>query len=310
MRIEHLESFVVIADTGSFTQAAERLFLTQPVVTRHLAALESELGTKLLARTTRTVNLTEEGRLFLNAARGAVEAVRQGRDDLARAAQRKANLLSVGINYLYMDPVAPLWLKEFQDAETNRNGFIDIVEEQPEALLAALEDKGLDAAFVGLTDLTAIPPTLSYHVILVTDEKIVMARSHPLARRASLTVDDLRSQAFVYPHRGPSLLSSPARRDLEERKIPVEVKYTEFESSALRLVELEGAIIDVPLSCPISGDALVEIPYASPFRIHYCFVWHPERATARIQSLVSFVRGKSQALKAPALQRGPKDQNA
>jgi DNA-binding transcriptional LysR family regulator len=57
-------AFVRVADTGSFTRAAEKLGVTRSAVGKSIARLEANLATRLIHRTTRSVSLTEEGRLF------------------------------------------------------------------------------------------------------------------------------------------------------------------------------------------------------------------------------------------------------
>ncbi len=61
MKIEHLTSFRMIAKTGSFTKAAQQLFVTQPTITNHIQTLERELGCSLLIRSNQHTRLTPEG---------------------------------------------------------------------------------------------------------------------------------------------------------------------------------------------------------------------------------------------------------
>ena len=68
MELKQLEAFVEVAESGSFSKAAKRLFLTQPTVSAHILALEKELDIRLFVRNTKEVCLTEEGqRLYFYA---------------------------------------------------------------------------------------------------------------------------------------------------------------------------------------------------------------------------------------------------
>ena len=62
MNLKQLEAFVKVAETKNFSEAARRLYLTQPTVSAHVAALERELDVCLLQRNTKTVELTDAGR--------------------------------------------------------------------------------------------------------------------------------------------------------------------------------------------------------------------------------------------------------
>ena len=79
MDFKQLESFVAAVDEGSFSNAADRLQLSQSMVTIHIRNLERELGTRLLNRTTRSMELSQDGRTFYNYAR---EMLKLNRDSL------------------------------------------------------------------------------------------------------------------------------------------------------------------------------------------------------------------------------------
>lgn len=84
-RLETLRAFVTVVDTGSFSQAAERLGTSPQLVSKYVKALEAELDAQLLYRTTRSLTLTEAGRAFLVRCRQLVEDF----DELRRAARRE-----------------------------------------------------------------------------------------------------------------------------------------------------------------------------------------------------------------------------
>ena len=75
MRIDALQAFVAIAETGSFNEAAARLHLSQPGISKRVAALEARLGYRLLDRVARGVSLTEAGRAYLPYARETLAAL-------------------------------------------------------------------------------------------------------------------------------------------------------------------------------------------------------------------------------------------
>jgi len=73
-RLTAMEAFVAVSETGSFTRAALRMRLSTPMVTLHVRRLEDHLGVTLFNRSTRRVDLTEEGRQFLSYARATLDA--------------------------------------------------------------------------------------------------------------------------------------------------------------------------------------------------------------------------------------------
>src|SRR5919109_2141782 len=76
-KLSAMETFVRIVDKGSLTAAAQALETSLPSVVRTLAALERELGVRLLNRTTRRIHLTDEGAQYLERCRAIVSAVQE-----------------------------------------------------------------------------------------------------------------------------------------------------------------------------------------------------------------------------------------
>lgn len=107
--LQYLETFSAVAETGSLSKAAEALHMTQPAVTRHIKALEQELGAVLLTRTAQGVALTPVGREVLGHARQALAAVAACRRAAAEPAQAGTGRLSLAAgNMLMQFTVAPV----------------------------------------------------------------------------------------------------------------------------------------------------------------------------------------------------------
>jgi DNA-binding transcriptional LysR family regulator len=100
-RLQAMETFVRVAEAGSFSAVAERLNLARSVVTRQVAALEKHLGVRLIARSTRRLNLTAEGAAYLEKCRDILGLVAAAEGDLAgdRQAPRGPVRLTVPVNF-------------------------------------------------------------------------------------------------------------------------------------------------------------------------------------------------------------------
>lgn len=79
MNIKHIETFVHVAKTGSFSKAAERLYLTQPSVSARIKALENELRSPLFNRSTKAIGLNHAGRAFLPYAEEIIRNYQKGK---------------------------------------------------------------------------------------------------------------------------------------------------------------------------------------------------------------------------------------
>ena len=89
MELRQLRHFIAVADELNFTRAAEHCNITQPALTRSIAALEDELGVLLLDRSKRQIQLTPSGQSFLEDARKAFEYVHLATQNVQRSSQRQ-----------------------------------------------------------------------------------------------------------------------------------------------------------------------------------------------------------------------------
>src|SRR5205085_1564634 len=94
---DETELFALAVEAGSFAGAARKLRVTPSAVSRRVAPLEAELGVQLLARTTRTLRLTEDGLAFHARCVRVLDELREARDAIARAKQQPSGLLRVDV---------------------------------------------------------------------------------------------------------------------------------------------------------------------------------------------------------------------
>lgn len=102
--------FVAIVDAGSFVGAAEALAMSKAAVSRHLNALESRLGVRLLQRTTRRLSLTEEGQIFYQRAREVLNAMEEAESTVSERALEPSGRIRINAPVSYgISHLAPLW---------------------------------------------------------------------------------------------------------------------------------------------------------------------------------------------------------
>lgn len=100
--LDELQAFTAVIDTGSISSAAVQLGQTASGISRALSRLEAKLATTLLRRTTRRLELTEEGAAFLSQARRILEAVEEAEEQMARRLQHPAGRLRVNASAPFM----------------------------------------------------------------------------------------------------------------------------------------------------------------------------------------------------------------
>ncbi|WP_443674882.1 LysR family transcriptional regulator [Lentzea californiensis] len=208
MELRQLEYFVAVAESGSFTRAAERVHVAQPGVSAQVRRLERELGHALLDRSGRTVTLTDVGAAVLplvRAALGSVESARRTVEEMAglvRGAVRVGMVVSCGIMDL------PELLSEFHSSYPAVE--ITLSEADSDELISSLVDGRLDFALVGYTG--AEPEGLSVRVL--ADEPLVaaVAASDPWYGRESVPLDELLERGLISLPPGDGVARGAGRR--------------------------------------------------------------------------------------------------
>ena len=192
MELRHLRYFVAIAEAGSFTLAAERLWVAQPGLSTQIRRLESELGVKLFERHTRGVDLTAAGELLLERARAALAAA-----ELAAATGHDIETGVVGTLRLGLFTAAKLrTTSELIDAFAREHSQIEvtIVESHDGVLVRDLRDRRLDAvvapSMFGSADLRGMH-------LGAEPWEVLVGRDHRLAGEGPLDANELHGEQVV-----------------------------------------------------------------------------------------------------------------
>jgi DNA-binding transcriptional LysR family regulator len=202
MDVRQLSYFVAVAEEQQFTRAAMRVSVAQPAVSYQIRRLEAELGEPLFRRDQRVARLTEAGRALLPHARAAIAAVERGRDVVASLRGLLHGTLRVGIVRGPVDRGIFEALGDFHGAHPAVE--IILTEQHNEELHQALARGDADAAVIGLPG-EPLPPHVRARVIATEPLVVAVRPRHPLARRAGVTVGQLRDFPLITLTRGSGL---------------------------------------------------------------------------------------------------------
>lgn len=157
-KLQAMRSFVRVVEAGSFSAVAEESNATQSAISKQIAALERELGAKLLTRTTRSLALTEEGARYFEQARRLVAEIAEA-ESAVRAGERKLTgwlrvAASVGFGRLKLMPLVHSFLEQNRGVKIDlrlNDGFVDLVEQGIDVAvrLGELQDSTLVARRIG-----------------------------------------------------------------------------------------------------------------------------------------------------------------
>lgn len=192
MEIHQLRYFCAVAETGSFTRAAEREQVAQPSLSQQIIKLEEELGVRLFDRLGRTVKLTDPGQLFLPRARAILNELKAAKEEVTDKQGSAAGPVNVGV----IPTIAPYFLPQ-------RIGTF--CRKYPQASITVFEDvtaRLLDRLRGGVVDLAIMAlPTRGHDLdcFPLRTERLfaILPKSHALARKPSVSMKELRDESFL-----------------------------------------------------------------------------------------------------------------
>ncbi|AEV81578.1 LysR family transcriptional regulator [Actinoplanes sp. SE50] len=169
MDLRQLEYFVAVAETGSFTRAAQRVHITQSGVSAQIKALEHELGAELFIRSGRTARLTDAGSVALRHARAALDSTLDLRDAIDEVKGLIRGRLTIGM--VIGCEVAPLFdaLAAFHAEHPGIE--LELAEANSDQLVAGVRTGSLDVALAGLA---GVPPEHLATRVLIRERLVAL----------------------------------------------------------------------------------------------------------------------------------------
>jgi DNA-binding transcriptional LysR family regulator len=193
MELHQLRYFSAVAETGSFSRAAEKCHVSQPSLSQQIQKLESELGGRLFDRLGRSVRLTDLGQAFLPRARSVLHELSSAKDELTERLQSEAGPVVVGA----IPTIAPYWLASRLATFSRKfpKVHLTIAEEITPVLLDRLRAGTVDLAVLALP---IRGHEFESHPLFTEHLYAALPRTHKLARRPALQLADLRRDPFLF----------------------------------------------------------------------------------------------------------------
>jgi len=192
MELRHLRYFVAVAEELHFSRAARRLNLAQPPLSQQILALEGELGVKLFVRTSRRVDLTMEGTLFLDHARRVLAQAKEAVETVKSAGRGERGKLAIGYVTSAVYMLVPAILKEFHRERPAVE--LRCFEMNASRQIQALKQREID---VGVLRTSIIDPTLVLVKLLREPLVLALPSDHPLAKHPRLRLRAFAQESFV-----------------------------------------------------------------------------------------------------------------
>jgi DNA-binding transcriptional LysR family regulator len=226
MNIQNLTAFICVSETGSFSRAAEKLFLTQPAVSKRISALETELDVRLFDRIGKTVQLTEAGTTLLPGCRRILAELEESRRIISNLSGHIGGPLKLGTSHHIglhrLPPVLRQFSQQYPDVELDIH-FMD----SEEACGAVLKGE-LELAIATLPE--HAPDNLATRIIWHDPLTLVVSKHHALHKQQPLTLKKLAQHPAILPSSSTytrALLEEKLHLESGKLKVAMETNYLE-----------------------------------------------------------------------------------
>src|SRR6266571_5659477 len=206
LELRHLRYLAAVADAGTFTRAAERLFIAQPTLSQQIGRLEQLVGTRLLHRHRDGVQLTAAGTVLLDAARDVLSAVDHGVSQTRQAAGLGRPRLRFVLPADLPDSLAVATASRLRSAAGAAGVAITWLETALDAEFSPVRQRRADAGLGWLTaGPGALPAPLEAMSLGQFEPDVWIPSSHPAAGRGVIGLDELAGLDVLH---GPRLAST------------------------------------------------------------------------------------------------------
>ncbi len=281
-----LRCFLQVAEERSFTRAAEALYLTQPALSRQIRQLEERLGFSLFGRTTRRVELTDAGAVFLADARSALETLERGIQHGRRVHRQRSRCLRIGFLIGAAMELTPLILSEF------RRRRADVVLELHEDIDDATAGLASGTTDVALIRLPVTGEGIVSEQLYVEPRTIAVPADHPLAQRAAVRFSDVAGLPLIgttIPD--PAVVGFWALDDCRDASSPPANIVFEMEENVLAMLEHVAAgtacmVSDATESRLLGHPSVCHIPIVDVSGSPVAVAWRTEHETELVRTFI------------------------
>jgi len=226
MDIQNLKAFIIVSENSSFSKAAEKLFITQPAVSKRISSLEQELGVKLFDRIGKSVQTTEAGLALLVSAKRILTELEDSRRVISNLTGKVNGPLRLGTSHHIglhrLPPVLRSYTAQYPDVDLDIR-FMDsegaceaVIKGDLELAIATLPDEEMD--------------NMSTEIIWHDPLCIVISKDHLLAKEQNIKQNTLLEYPAILPSQSTftrGLMEKALTMDSKKMKIAMETNYLE-----------------------------------------------------------------------------------
>lgn len=273
-----LDTFITVADCGSFTKAAERLYISPTAVMKQMNTLESHLDLKLVERTSSGVRLTSAGSVIYQDAKFMIDYSAKSLASARAAIHANDTTFCIGTSLLNpAKPFMDLWYRVNKDFSEYKLHLVPF-EDNHEGILCEIEQLGIKFDFlIGVCDSKEWLSRCNFLALGRYKKMIAVSREHRLAGREMVDIEDFYGETLMMVAPGDSGVNDFLRNDLEKHHPGITIEDTPpfYDLSVFNRCAETGNIL-LTIECwQEVHPGLVTIPvnwdYSIPYGLLYSF---------------------------------------
>lgn len=275
MHIQQLESFIQVAQYGSFSQAANALYITPSAIIQQINNLEKSLQVSLFYRTPKGVTLTPAGEFLLHESQELIEKTRHIAKGLARYRTEAQNSICVGTSLLHKcRAFDPIW-KAFKEVHPDYN-----------VTMTPLTGKSNVDLVESVQDGQRWQKHMDFLPLCESPLVCTVPMDHPLAGKGKLTLEDLRTTPLVTIHRNLSASFARFSQDMQRNGVTI-IEVSSYDMSVFSFCQTNGYLLQIPHIWKDLYQSMKPIPCSWDYSLPYGFFYRKD-ASFQLKEFIRF----------------------
>ena len=274
-----IDAFKTVVQTGTVTESARMLGISQPAVSRLISDLESEVGFQLFSRSGRNLKATPEAMLLVEEVRRALSGLEQIKHTATSIKHFRHAQLRLISTPAFSTLIAPALIRKF--AERQPEAMVSLEVQSTDVAVEWMVSQNID---FGIAPATLVNPTISSHPLAETHSRCVFPRGHRLEGNDIVTPQDLQDESFV-SYLPDSQFRFEVDQIFKKAKIDRKMQYEARTTDAIRRLVAQGLGVSIIVSLEgMPGEAkdYSSAPFKPEIPFNGALIWSQQRTMSAV----------------------------
>ena len=274
-----IDAFKTVVQTGTVTESARMLGISQPAVSRLISDLESEVGFQLFARSGRNLKATPEAMLLVEEVRRALSGLEQIKHTATAIKHFRHAQLRLISTPAFSTLIAPALIRKF--AERQPEAMVSLEVQSTDVSVEWMVSQNID---FGIAPATLVNPTISSHPLTETHSRCVFPCGHRLEGKAMVTAQDLQDESFV-SYLPDSQFRFEVDQIFKKAKIERKLQYEARTTDAISRLVAQGLGVSIIVSIEgMPGEAkdYSSAPFTPEIPFNGALIWSQQRTMSAV----------------------------